>query len=129
MSKRRKCKKCNVRNTSKAVCFFCIDNNAVCRYCHTKKHLTKDHIIPRSKGGKNNRSNYQSLCVSCNQCKGVLSDYEVADTLRDIAVRGVWYKWEQPFAVMLIRIRTLRKDFLQTVDKPKERAENDIIYS
>lgn len=29
-----------------------------------------DHIVPVSKGGPNNRSNYQALCRTCNQKKG-----------------------------------------------------------
>ena len=31
--------------------------------------MTKDHIKPRSKGGKNEMSNYQTLCYECNQEK------------------------------------------------------------
>ena len=32
--------------------------------------LTKDHIIPRSKGGKNTLENYQTMCQVCNLKKG-----------------------------------------------------------
>lgn len=31
--------------------------------------LTKDHIVPRSKGGKNRLDNYQVLCSPCNTNK------------------------------------------------------------
>lgn len=32
--------------------------------------LTKDHIVPASKGGKDHLSNYQTMCYTCNQLKG-----------------------------------------------------------
>lgn len=32
--------------------------------------LTKDHIMPKSKGGKNSLKNYQCMCVRCNVAKG-----------------------------------------------------------
>jgi hypothetical protein len=32
--------------------------------------ITKDHIIPKSKGGKNHLSNYQTMCINCNVKKG-----------------------------------------------------------
>lgn len=31
--------------------------------------LTKDHILPRSRGGKNMIDNYQTLCFECNNRK------------------------------------------------------------
>ena len=32
--------------------------------------MTKDHIIPKSKGGKDELENYQPMCVKCNSFKG-----------------------------------------------------------
>ncbi len=32
--------------------------------------MTKDHILPKSKGGKSIISNYQTMCVDCNGMKG-----------------------------------------------------------
>ena len=32
--------------------------------------MTKDHIVPRSKGGKSALENYQPMCLVCNTKKG-----------------------------------------------------------
>jgi len=32
--------------------------------------MTKDHIIPKSHGGKNRIDNYQTMCTKCNSLKG-----------------------------------------------------------
>ena len=37
--------------------------------CGKEIMMTKDHIVPRSKGGENRLSNYQPMCYRCNQKK------------------------------------------------------------
>lgn len=41
-----------------------------CQYCGSKKDLTLDHLIPRSKGGKTNWTNLITACKRCNALKG-----------------------------------------------------------
>ena len=41
-----------------------------CRNCGSILALTIDHIIPMSKGGRDDLSNLQCLCKSCNSSKG-----------------------------------------------------------
>lgn len=41
-----------------------------CLRCGSTKRLTKDHIVPIAKGGSNDASNLQTLCLSCNASKG-----------------------------------------------------------
>ena len=41
-----------------------------CQYCGSKKDLTFDHLLPRSKGGKTNWDNVVTACSACNVQKG-----------------------------------------------------------
>ena len=41
-----------------------------CVYCGNKKNLTVDHILPKSRGGKNTWLNLATCCSSCNRSKG-----------------------------------------------------------
>ena len=40
-----------------------------CGYCGSKRNLTIDHIIPRSKGGGNSWDNLVTCCSKCNNQK------------------------------------------------------------
>lgn len=59
-----------------------------CRYCHSKENLTKDHIIPKSKGGTRILRNIQILCFFCNQNKKDLAEDELERLFR-------WFKYIQ----------------------------------
>ena len=41
-----------------------------CRHCGSHRDLTADHVVPVSKGGADEMSNYQTLCRPCNSRKG-----------------------------------------------------------
>ena len=41
-----------------------------CQYCGSKRELTFDHLLPRSKGGKTDWNNVVTACSSCNVKKG-----------------------------------------------------------
>lgn len=58
----------NLTNTS----LFRRDQH-LCLYCgkpFEERHLTRDHVIPLSKGGKDHWMNVVSACRRCNQFKG-----------------------------------------------------------
>lgn len=37
-----------------------------CAYCDSTKHLTMDHIMPKSRGGDNSWTNLITCCYTCN---------------------------------------------------------------
>jgi 5-methylcytosine-specific restriction endonuclease McrA len=45
-------------------------DNYSCVYCGSKKDLTIDHVIPKSKGGQNTWNNLVTCCSPCNLKKG-----------------------------------------------------------
>ena len=53
-----------------------------CGYCGSKKNLTIDHIIPRSKGGDNSWKNLVTCCSKCNNLKDDKTPEEVGLKLR-----------------------------------------------
>lgn len=47
----------------------CKKQGGRCARCHQEKPLTRDHIVPLSKGGSDYIINIQGLCKSCNSSK------------------------------------------------------------
>ena len=41
-----------------------------CVYCGSRKNLTIDHVIPKSRGGDNSWTNLATCCSPCNRKKG-----------------------------------------------------------
>lgn len=41
-----------------------------CRRCSSMEDLSLDHVIPSSRGGSDDESNLQTLCMRCNISKG-----------------------------------------------------------
>lgn len=54
----------------------------LCQYCGKKGELSIDHIVPRSKGGKDTWENVITACVRCNLYKGNKTPKEAGMELR-----------------------------------------------
>jgi 5-methylcytosine-specific restriction endonuclease McrA len=57
-------------------------DNHTCQYCGSTKHLTIDHVIPRSKGGQHKWENVVTACERCNQTKGDRLPHEAGMVLQ-----------------------------------------------
>ncbi|NJO71790.1 MAG: HNH endonuclease, partial [Oscillatoriales cyanobacterium RM1_1_9] len=53
-----------------------------CQYCGTTKHLTIDHVVPRSRGGTHAWDNVVAACERCNARKGSHTPEEIGMVLR-----------------------------------------------
>jgi 5-methylcytosine-specific restriction endonuclease McrA len=84
------------------------DNNE-CAYCGSKKELTIDHIIPKSRGGKNSWGNLITCCLPCNLKKGDKTPDEARMPLRftpktpsflsnDSSIIKIWEDYKSSFA-------------------------------
>ena len=66
------------------------------------KLFTKDHILPRSKGGADALENYQTMCAPCNQQKGdkipgekvVLVSWNLAFRAMQLGARATKSTWD-----------------------------------
>lgn len=74
-----------------------------CQYCGSRENLTIDHVLPKSRGGRDTWENLVAACVSCNNAKGDNTPEEVGMELAREPFR--------PSYVMFIR------DFVGTIDE------------
>ena len=61
-----------------------------CQYCgvvESAREMTIDHVIPRSRGGKNTWSNLVTCCKKCNQKKGNRTPQEANMSLLNKPIR------------------------------------------
>jgi 5-methylcytosine-specific restriction endonuclease McrA len=57
-------------------------DNHTCQYCGSTKHLTLDHVIPRSKNGPHSWDNVVTACEKCNSKKGDRLLHEIGMVLQ-----------------------------------------------
>ncbi len=91
------------------------DHNS-CQYCGAKDHLTLDHLVPKSRGGKTNWDNLVTACKRCNSRKG---DYTLEESGMHLRQRP--YK---PTFLMFIRdfAGGVNEDWLPYLHSNKEAA-------
>lgn len=53
-----------------------------CIYCNKEKTLTLDHVIPKSRGGKNTWENLVTCCMKCNVTKDSKTPEEAGMRMR-----------------------------------------------
>jgi 5-methylcytosine-specific restriction endonuclease McrA len=64
----------------------------VCHYCNSKvgkAHLTMDHVVPLSRGGKSRKGNIVPACKECNNKKKYLLPIEWDDYLKALSERSM----------------------------------------
>lgn len=74
-----------------------------CQYCGARDRLTLDHVMPKSRGGRDTWENLVAACVPCNNRKGNRTPEEARMPLRRTPFR--------PSHVMFIR------DYMGTLDE------------
>lgn len=63
-----------------------------CYYCHRqvgRAHLTMDHVVPISRGGRSNKGNIVPACKECNTKKKYLVPVEWDEYLQTLANRSL----------------------------------------
>ena len=88
-------------------------DNFLCLYCgeqFSPRQLTRDHIVPRSRGGKDSWTNVATACARCNRVKGARTPEEASMPLLAVPFRPNLY---ERFYLMNRRILADQMAFLQ----------------
>lgn len=85
-------------------------DNHECGYCGSKRNLTIDHIIPKSRGGQNTWMNLVTCCSSCNRLKDDKTPEEAGMKLNikpyeptifseiiNSSIEGIWEDFKKTF--------------------------------
>lgn len=70
-------------------------DNCLCLYCgqaFTPRQLTRDHILPRSRGGQDSWTNVATACQRCNHAKGARTPEEAGMPLLAVPFRPNVYE-------------------------------------
>ena len=79
---------------------------------HGRLLMTKDHIIPRSKGGRNHWMNYQTMCSRCNAKK---ADQETTEDWKLSDFRERWNAIHVKFQNRFHRIASQRQFYTKSI--------------
>ncbi len=74
-----------------------ITQNRQCAYCFTTlsmKNATLEHVVPRSKGGRDHKSNFKTSCLACNALKADMSESAFKNKIKHPAVNDPFAFWE-----------------------------------
>jgi 5-methylcytosine-specific restriction endonuclease McrA len=84
-------------------------DNYECVYCGSKKELTLDHVIPKSRGGRNDWMNLVTSCFKCNLKKSNRTPEEAKMIMRKLpyaptfmnenaSLNKIWDDYQKSFA-------------------------------
>jgi len=79
-----------------------------CVYCGSKKDLTLDHVLPKSRGGGNEWTNLVTSCFKCNLKKGSKTPDEAKMTMKhrpfaptlineNVGMQKIWNDYQKSF--------------------------------
>ncbi|MBU0579856.1 MAG: HNH endonuclease [Candidatus Margulisbacteria bacterium] len=95
-------------------------DNYECQYCGKKNNLTIDHVIPRSRGGKDVWTNVVVACTRCNNEKGRRTPQEAGLNLKNIP-----YKPPSSLYLEMTTNKDIPHNWFQYFDKLRKIKKDD----